>query len=64
MEKSTNAHCATCATQRRFIARKPNHALHITLTVFTVGLWGLFVYLPLVTLRSQRFRCTECGSTM
>jgi hypothetical protein len=26
---------------------RPNHILHLLLTIFTGGLWGLFVWLPL-----------------
>lgn len=27
--------------------KRPNHVLHLLLTIFTAGLWGLFVWLPL-----------------
>lgn len=27
--------------------KRPNHILHLILTIFTGGLWGVFVWLPL-----------------
>lgn len=33
--------------------RRVNHALHVTLTIFTSGLW-LFVYIPLVRKRRRQ----------
>lgn len=38
------------------------HAVHILLSITTLGLWFLFVYAPLMTKRTnQRWQCASCG---
>ena len=51
--------CNQCGFQTMHLQRRPNHTLHLLLTVFTVGVW-----LPawaLVCLFNERPRCTICG---
>jgi hypothetical protein len=41
--------------------QKPNHVLHLLLTVFTAGLWGV-VWLLLAAGSAGNYRCTRCGA--
>ena len=34
--------------------RRPNHLLHLILTLITVGLWGVLVWLPLVLFGGEK----------
>lgn len=34
--------------------KRPNHILHLILTIFTGGLWGLFVWLPLAIFKHEK----------
>lgn len=36
--------------------RRPNHLLHLILSILTVGLWLLFVWLPLVVFGGEKRR--------
>lgn len=57
----TSHYCATCQRQTLHSKEKPNHLLHLVLSVLTVGIWAIFVWLP-ATLKPERGRCTFCGS--
>jgi hypothetical protein len=35
---------------------RPNHILHLLLTILTAGLWGLFVWLPLSIFGGEKRR--------
>lgn len=41
-------------------ANKPNHLLHLILTILTAGLWGI-VWLILIISSMGNYRCTRCG---
>jgi hypothetical protein len=44
---------------------RPNHLLHLLLTLFTLGLWGI-VWIAIVALGGEKrgfFRIDECGRT-
>lgn len=43
--------------------KRPNHILHLILTVLTGGLWGLFVWLPLCIFKHEDRRLLEVGAT-
>lgn len=60
VEKAKGMYCTVCGTDRRFVARKVNHTLHVVLGVLTLGLW--FLIYPLFGLGSRSYRCTVCGS--
>lgn len=34
--------------------KRPNHLLHLILTVLTLGLWGVFVWLPLSIFKHEQ----------
>lgn len=34
--------------------KRPSHVLHLLLTIITVGVWGLFVWLPLMIFARER----------
>ncbi len=36
--------------------RRPNHLLHLVLTIITFSFWGLFVWLPLVMFGGEKRR--------
>lgn len=58
----STAYCATCARQSRFEKPRINHVLHLILSVLTVGLWALLVWLPLGLMNSARKpKCSTCG---
>lgn len=63
MSVSQSSHyCATCGQQRLFVKQKPNHVLHLILSVLTVGIWALFVWIPLTMIAASKgARCTTCG---
>jgi len=51
--------CSKCGRRTMHVARKPNHILHLLLTVFTAGIW-LIPWL-LLSLGQKPAQCTECG---
>lgn len=60
---ASTAHCQVCDRQTLFHKQRINHVLHLILTIVTVGVWGLLVWLPLGIINStRRPRCTLCGT--
>ncbi|GAA4527119.1 hypothetical protein GCM10023174_14180 [Chelativorans composti] len=59
--KQKGAYCPQC--QKRVLAQgvKPNHLLHLLLTIFTGGLWGI-VWLIITVMSAGNYRCTQCGT--
>lgn len=56
-------YCATC--QRQTLHTKPriNNILHLILSVLTLGIWAVLVWIPLgIKNRSTRTRCMVCGT--
>ncbi len=41
--------------------RVPRHELHLTLTILTLGLWGLCWIITCVAAPWERWHCRECG---
>lgn len=41
-------------TSHVLVSRQRGHRLHLTLTVLTMGAWGVFVWLPLALVRRAR----------
>jgi hypothetical protein len=53
--------CKDCDQNRLFEKQKPNHILHLILTVLTVGVWFV-IWIPLIVISMFKpFRCGECG---
>ncbi len=51
--------CTSCGVPRMHMQQKPNHVLHLLLTVFTVGFW-IPVWV-LVSLFQAKPQCMTCG---
>ncbi len=51
--------CDACNAQRRLIRPRPNHILHLLLTIITAGLW-IIVWI-LCAIRIGGWRCQVCG---
>lgn len=60
MQIST-AYCPVCRKQVRANVHKPNHILHLLLSLVTWGFWFLFVWLPLL-IRGNSLQCQTCAS--
>ena len=58
-QKQFMQNCARCGQQTPHIQQKPNHILHLILSVVTVGLW-LPIWL-LVGIFRARPQCMTCG---
>ena len=59
----TGGWCYTSDDQRLFVRQKPNHILHLILSILTVGIWAIFVWLPLTLVNSSKApRCTVCST--
>jgi len=59
-----NQASCVCANCGRVMGQKTglNHVLHLVLTVFSGGMWGIFVWLPLGILAANKpYLCTKCG---
>lgn len=50
-------YCLSCARQTLHVQQKPNHILHLLLSLVTAGLWILIW----IGLRSSKPQCTLCG---
>ena len=60
-QKQDSRFCAHCAKQTMAIGNKPNHLLHLALSVVTVGVWVIVWALVLVG-SIGGYRCTQCGA--
>lgn len=55
-------YCAFCEEHRTFCRTRISHPLHLTLTVVTLGVWGVAYAARLIHwMLSERWRCTKCG---
>ena len=61
MIETTQINCPTCGVQPHTRSR-PNHVLHLLLTVFTFGFW-LIIWLFIGLTSADGFRCASCGNT-
>lgn len=52
--------CRTCGKPTLHLVRKPNHVLHVLLSMFTLGAW-LLVW-AMLAFREPRAVCTVCGT--
>lgn len=55
----TMRRCRRCKANTMHLEQKPNHILHLLLTVFTAGIW-LIMWL-LISMFSGSPKCTQCG---
>ena len=49
--------CPDCGDKVKFEGSSPNHMLHLTLTMCTIGLWGI-----VWCFQRTDYRCAKCGS--
>ena len=59
--KQASAYCDVCDERVYAVGQKPNHVLHLILTLVTAGLWGI-VWILLAAGTIGNYRCTQCGS--
>lgn len=59
--KTKGAFCPHCQKQVMAQGTKPNHILHVILSLVTLGLW-LPVWLVITLAKSGGYRCTQCGT--
>lgn len=60
-QKQDSRFCAHCQKQTMAIGNKPNHLLHLILSVMTAGVWA-FVWLLVAVGSMGGYRCTQCGA--
>jgi hypothetical protein len=53
--------CAICRRPTLHLVQKPNHILHLLLSVVTMGLWLVVWLMVAVNARDQAEVCTVCG---
>ena len=56
-------HCPRCGAARLGRRRRPNHLLHLVLTLLT-GLWVLIWIWSAITSESDPYRCVFCGTPL
>ena len=59
-QKSFMRQCKACGKPTLHIQEKPNHVLHVLLSVFTLGIW-LPIWLLIGLFGSGKPQCTVCG---
>ena len=52
--------CRTCGKPTIHLVERPNHILHLLLTVFTLGLW--LIPWVLIGAGEKKATCTVCGA--
>jgi len=52
--------CTNCGKPTMHLVERPNHILHLLLTVFTLGLW-IIVWL-FIGMSEKKATCTVCGN--
>lgn len=58
----STSYCATCDRQSLFTKPRINHVLHLILSLVTLSVWALLVWLPLGIINSARKpKCSTCG---
>lgn len=59
--KTKGAFCSHCQTQVMAQGTKPNHILHLILTLATMGFWA-WVWLIVTIAKAGKYRCSRCGN--
>ncbi len=59
--KTTGKYCNHCQKNVMAQGNRPNHLLHLILSVVTAGFW-LVIWLILIVFNAGEYRCTQCGN--
>jgi len=59
--KQKGAYCSNCQKQVLAQGTKPNHILHLLLTIVTGGIWAP-IWLLITFMNAGNYRCNQCGS--
>lgn len=57
--KTAGRFCKQCSANVLAQCQRPNHILHLLLTLLTAGLW-VIVWI-IVSARVEEYHCTRCG---
>ena len=60
-QKQTGRFCPHSQKNTMAIGTTPNHVLHLILTIFTAGLWGI-VWILIAAGKIGGYRCAQCGT--
>lgn len=55
-----NGFCNVCDKRGAVITNRPDHLLHLVLTVFTISMWAI---VWLIRSLGGNWRCQNCGSS-
>lgn len=55
------AYCSRCRHTQSFVRNRPNHWLHLGLSILTFGLWAISWISLTIGLRRHPWRCEHCG---
>lgn len=61
--KTKGGYCNYCEKNTMSQSEKPNHILHIILTLLTGGLW-IIVWIILAMMAAGNYKCTQCGNNV
>lgn len=59
--KTKGAYCNHCKDQVMAQGTKPNHVLHLILTLVTLGFW-FPIWVIITITKTGGYRCTRCGN--
>lgn len=60
--KTIRKKCLSCNEPRPFDKEEPNHLLHLFVTIFSAGMWGVFWLCIWVAFLIEPYRCRTCGA--
>ena len=52
-------YCSNCKKNVLIRAQKPNHVLHLILSIVTSGLW--IIIWVILSIRAKEWHCSQCG---
>ncbi len=59
-QKQTGSYCTHCQKDVMATGTRPNHLLHLMLTLVTLGFW-IPIWLSISICKLEGYRCTQCG---
>jgi hypothetical protein len=62
MAATESGWCPTCKAQRLLLRERPNHILHLILTIVTLGLWAVVWIIIAAQTSGAAARCSQCGT--
>jgi DNA-directed RNA polymerase subunit RPC12/RpoP len=62
MAATDSGWCPTCKGQRLLLRERPNHILHLILTIVTLGLWANVWVIIAAQKSGAPARCSQCGT--